>query len=466
MKKIITNFIKTILISSFFLLTFYQGSFPAYSATNNELTGTILEDTILTKEKSPYIVNSSITVPEGISLTINDGVILNFAPNTSINIEGNLFVNGTNNSHVIFQSQQDEKWDKLLLNSNNNIIKYLDIDDAKDGIVITKDENTIYNINMTNCNYKLNFYDNEYNNNSILQAVTNSISDYDVNKDNKIDILDVTSLAVLYNKKLGETGYESNKDLNKDNVINLYDLVRVSSQIGAEDNKLYGYKVFIDPGHGGQDPGAVQNGYLEKNINLSLALKLKNELMKYGADVVMSRESDVTLSLEQRVAMANQANADLLISIHHNSSTSSAPVGMSTHYSSYRPAIETKDAYAIYNGYKYPYISEQNGTITINYNGTPKTYSINDLTVYDPTPCNEAALSKSFSQSMVDKLSSLGFENDGIKDHNLYMTRWPKMASVLIEAGYISNSAEANKVTSPDMEQKMAEQITKAVLEK
>lgn len=464
MKKHFSKFIKLFLIMNIFLLLIC-GHNRVYSQIYNEISGTIQENTVLTKENEPYLIKDNVTIPEGITLTINDGVTLNFAPGTSINVEGNLFVNGINSSHITFKSQGKEKWDKVIIKSDGNIIRYLDIDNAKEGLEIIKDENTVYNVNMTNCRYNLNFYNNDNSENIIPKSYVTAVSDYDINKDNKLDILDITCLAIYYNVKLGDSGYNSSRDFNKDNIINLYDLVILSQQIGAPSNSLYGRKIFIDPGHGGQDPGAVQNGYVEKNVNLSLALKLKNELISHGAVVVMSRDSDVTLDLAQRVNMANAANADLLLSIHHNSSTNSTPIGMSTHYSTYRPAIETKDDYVMYNGSKFTYISEQNGSITFNYYGTPKTlsYSSADITVYDPTPCSQAVQSKNYSQSIVNSLSSLGFENDGIKDHNLYLTRWPKMTSVLIEAGYLSNAAEAAKVTSSDMELKMAKKIANSI---
>lgn len=454
----------------------------AYGETNNtnnaipssSLGGILSQDTVLTKDKSPYIIYSDLTIVKGVSLTINEGVVIKLAPNTWINVEGNIFVNGSSTSHVVFTNLEETKWGKLLINSNNNVVKYLDIINGREGIEVIKDENTIYNIDMKNCEYDLNFklddlYDfspDYFSLMDMLKAGVSSISDYDLNHDNKVDILDITLVANLYNTKSNNPGYNIAMDLNKDNIINLYDMVIISKHIGADEFKLAGYKVFIDPGHGGTDPGAVQNGYLEKVINLSLANKLKNQLLKYGATVTMSRESDITLDLKQRVALANSSGADLLISIHHNSFTSSTPTGMSTHYSTYRPAIETSNAYVTYNGSNFPYISENDGYITFNYYGNSKTLSYNaaNITVYDPTPCSAAVLSRDLSKTMVDSLAALGFKNEGSRDHNLYLTRWPNMASILVEAGYISNAAEANKVTSPEMEEKMAIEMTKAII--
>jgi N-acetylmuramoyl-L-alanine amidase len=77
-------------------------------------------------------------------------------------------------------------------------------------------------------------------------------------------------------------------------------------------------KVFIDPGHGGNDPGAVANGIIEKNINLTVALKLKELLICKGFDVKLSRDTDTYVSLTERCNMANDWNADIFVSIHHN----------------------------------------------------------------------------------------------------------------------------------------------------
>ena len=76
-------------------------------------------------------------------------------------------------------------------------------------------------------------------------------------------------------------------------------------------------KVFIDPGHGGKDPGAVGLAK-EKDINLSVILKLRALLISKGFDVMISREDDTFIDLTPRCDMANSYKADLFISIHHN----------------------------------------------------------------------------------------------------------------------------------------------------
>ncbi len=80
--------------------------------------------------------------------------------------------------------------------------------------------------------------------------------------------------------------------------------------------------IFLDPGHGGSDPGVVRKfdgvEYTEANINLSVALKAKAELEKRGYTVVMSRETDKYVKLDDRPALAQKVGADMFISIHVN----------------------------------------------------------------------------------------------------------------------------------------------------
>lgn len=77
-------------------------------------------------------------------------------------------------------------------------------------------------------------------------------------------------------------------------------------------------KVFLGVGHGGKDPGAVANGFKEKDLNLSIALACNNELARHGVSVLMSRTNDASDSLDDRVKECNAFNPDLAIDIHNN----------------------------------------------------------------------------------------------------------------------------------------------------
>lgn len=97
------------------------------------------------------------------------------------------------------------------------------------------------------------------------------------------------------------------------------------------------YIVVLDPGHGGTDPGAVgtHNGtqYYEKNINLAIALAARSHLLTHpGISVLMTRTTDVSVSLTNRYLLANNNNAKCFVSVHINSSTSSSPNGCTAIY--------------------------------------------------------------------------------------------------------------------------------------
>lgn len=77
-------------------------------------------------------------------------------------------------------------------------------------------------------------------------------------------------------------------------------------------------KVYIGVGHGGSDPGAVANGYKEKEFNLDVAKACRDELKRHGVNVMISRESDVTENLSARIKECNTYNPDLALDIHHN----------------------------------------------------------------------------------------------------------------------------------------------------
>lgn len=101
---------------------------------------------------------------------------------------------------------------------------------------------------------------------------------------------------------------------------------------------VFGREVLIDPGHGGTDPGAVKDGVYEKDMNLDMALRLRQLLDASGARVIMTRDDDSSVQLSDRSRMANEAMPDAIISIHCNSTTWDIfPSGTETYYFSTGP---------------------------------------------------------------------------------------------------------------------------------
>ncbi len=92
-------------------------------------------------------------------------------------------------------------------------------------------------------------------------------------------------------------------------------------------------RIVIDPGHGGHDPGVRGNGINESELVLDVSLRLQKLLEKQpGMEVVMTRDTDVFIPLEQRTAIANREGADLFLSIHANASRNIKARGIETYF--------------------------------------------------------------------------------------------------------------------------------------
>ena len=89
-------------------------------------------------------------------------------------------------------------------------------------------------------------------------------------------------------------------------------------------------KIIIDSGHGGSDSGAIGINIIEKDYNLEIGKLLKDELLKYNCDVLMTRESDKYLSLNERTTLSNKNKCDLFISLHCNSYIDGSANGFET----------------------------------------------------------------------------------------------------------------------------------------
>lgn len=133
-------------------------------------------------------------------------------------------------------------------------------------------------------------------------------------------------------------------------------------KVTAADNEyrtnLNGAKILIDVGHGGTDGGAVYNGYKESAANLKLAYKIKAELEKIGARVVMTRTGDTISSTLDKIAILKREKPDYCIAVHHNSSTSGSARGFGAYYSnafSKRPSelvlSKTKNSTSLYTDF-------------------------------------------------------------------------------------------------------------------
>mgnify|MGYP002226508566 CR=1 FL=1 len=101
--------------------------------------------------------------------------------------------------------------------------------------------------------------------------------------------------------------------------------------------------VFLDAGHGDFDPGKVSvDGSLEKDINLEIAKKLREELVESGYRVILTRETDIYMTKEQRAEAANRYGADAFVSIHQNTYEEEEPTGIETWYDGTDPSRDSR----------------------------------------------------------------------------------------------------------------------------
>lgn len=115
-------------------------------------------------------------------------------------------------------------------------------------------------------------------------------------------------------------------------------LPRLAAQAQKQDDQVFisepllGKTILVDPGHGGSDPGAISGGVEEKTVTLNVSLLLRSKLEALGATVEMTRDSDQTLTLQERLDASNRSCPDLFIAVHGNSVAKSQIRGIETYY--------------------------------------------------------------------------------------------------------------------------------------
>ncbi|MEQ1722068.1 MAG: N-acetylmuramoyl-L-alanine amidase [Pseudobdellovibrio sp.] len=208
------------------------------------------------------------------------------------------------------------------------------------------------------------------------------------------------------------------------------------------------FHIVIDPGHGGQDLGAVRDSFVEKQIVLEIAKKLKAQLeLHTNVTASLTRHEDVGLSLKSRVQLAAELKADLFVSLHANTSFSSSMQGMEFYFNS----ADTL---------KFAEQTEENTPRVKNPNSAQVVDKIkNDFLFYDKTS-KSLLLTKSIKDKYVDLE-----QKSIIKRAPFYVIDRTSMPSALIELGFISNRREAKKLASEEYQNELAGLLTNAIIE-
>jgi N-acetylmuramoyl-L-alanine amidase len=211
-------------------------------------------------------------------------------------------------------------------------------------------------------------------------------------------------------------------------------------------------KIVIDPGHGGKDPGAMANGLKEKDIVLKVARKLAPMLEnRLGCKVILTRNKDVFIPLEERTAIANKNDADLFISLHVNSSESQAASGIETYYLNLTTNPEAMRVAALENSTSAHQMSDlQNILSDILKNSKISESSRLAQQVHDSVV---GGLDKNFPN----------IKNLGVKQAPFYVLIGAEMPAILVEMSFISNSDDAQHLKDERYLDRLAYEITEGV---
>ena len=212
-------------------------------------------------------------------------------------------------------------------------------------------------------------------------------------------------------------------------------------------------RIVLDPGHGGHDPGVHGNGINESELVLDVSLRLKKLLENQpGMDVVMTRDTDVFIPLEQRTAIANREGADLFLSIHANASRNVKARGVETYFLNFAANPEAEAVAARENsasGQTMHRLPDIVRAITLN---------------------NKIDESRDFAdavqKSMVRTLSTRNRElqDRGVKQAPFVVLIGAGMPSVLAEISFVSHKQEGVLLKTSAYRQQIAEALFDAIV--
>lgn len=221
------------------------------------------------------------------------------------------------------------------------------------------------------------------------------------------------------------------------------------------------FTLVIDAGHGGHDPGAIGRNVKEKNINLKVALKLGKLIEQNMPDVrvVYTRNRDVFIPLHRRAEIANNAKADLFVSIHTNSVASrnsrvsgaeTYTLGLHRTQENLEVAQKENSVILIEDDYKQQYAG-------FNPN------SAESYIIFEFLQDKYMAQSVNLARQVQRQFRSNGRQDKGVHQAGFLVLRETSMPSILIELGYITNPTEAAYLISENGSATMARSIYTAI---
>jgi len=231
--------------------------------------------------------------------------------------------------------------------------------------------------------------------------------------------------------------------------------IKNSAQVPVKDKFI----VVLDAGHGGHDPGNLGNGYLEKNIALAIVLKV-GELLEKNQDieVIFTRDDDTFVDLFERGEIANEANANLFVSVHCDSHSSDANgagtfvLGLHANKQNFEVAKKENSVIYLEDNYEQKYAKYD-----IN---SPE--SVIGLTIMQEEFLEQSIqLAKLMQDNFTEKLKR---KNRKVKQAGFIVLHQTFMPSVLVETGFLTNKNEGSYLNSTKGQNEMGTAIANAIL--
>lgn len=221
------------------------------------------------------------------------------------------------------------------------------------------------------------------------------------------------------------------------------DLPLMSRQLGLGIRRIV-----LDPGHGGAHPGAIgRTGLTEKQLTLTLARGLRERLGERGYEVLLTREDDRTMGLEERTEFANREGADLFVSLHVNSARSRKLRGFETYYLDLVTDPSAAETAARENAAGRTSLADLDGML--------------DEIVRNDYKRESSALAESIQDALVMQVSK-GYDEVkdlGVKSAPFVVLVGARMPAVLVETSFISNPEEEERLGSDDYRGRVVEAI-------
>ena len=266
------------------------------------------------------------------------------------------------------------------------------------------------------------------------------------NTEMRIDPRDGSAILSISLKSVSEDIFKSENSKSKNS--------EQKEKIAVIENKQF--VVVLDPGHGGKDPGAEASGYREANLMLELAAAVKESLIRNTEfKVVLTRNEDVFLSLEDRITIAKQSGADLFISLHADAVIEGEASGTTVYLLSENATDKMSaqlasrhDRSEILRDVDLSGIDSQVASVLI------------DMARQETKPRNEA-IASFILQVFKEQITELS--SKPLRYAAFSVLKSPDIPSILIEAGFMSTPSDLQNLTTPEWRVEFADALSEAI---